>query len=94
MTIIATVTDSRGVPIDLTDERWNHICTRHSELRRLRTEILEAVAAPTIRRPGAEADEVWYYLEGAGPSRWLKVVVVLEAGRGFIVTAFPRRRLP
>jgi hypothetical protein len=44
---------------------------------------------------GREADEEWLYLEGAGPSRWLKVVVVFDsANRGRIITSFARRRKP
>jgi hypothetical protein len=58
-------------------------------------DVLRAVAAPTETAAGREPDEEWYYLAGAGPSRWLKVVVVFESfERGRIITAFPRRRKP
>jgi hypothetical protein len=44
---------------------------------------------------GREPDEEWLYLEGAGPSRWLKVVVVFDSeNRGRIITSFARRRKP
>ena len=33
-------------------------------------------------------------LRGVGPGRWLQVVVAYEGGRGFIVTAFGRRKDP
>jgi hypothetical protein len=36
----------------------------------------------------------WFYAAGVGPSRWLKVVVVYEGQRGFIVTAHARRSFP
>jgi hypothetical protein len=42
------------------------------------------------RRDGQE----WFYLEAVGPSRFLKVVVAYDGGRGFIMTAFARRSMP
>ena len=34
--------------------------------------------------------EDWYYLQGAGPSRWLKVVVAFDENNdGSVLTAFP-----
>lgn len=63
--------------------------------RDLRKEIHLAVESPTAALPGREPDEEWLYLEGAGPSRWLKVVVVFDSdGSGRIITAFARRRKP
>jgi len=44
--------------------------------------------------PGRHHGEEWFYLEGAGPSRWLKVVVHYEGKSGRIVTAFGRRSMP
>jgi hypothetical protein len=44
--------------------------------------------------PGPQDNEEWFYLGGAGPSRWLKAVVHYEGGRGRIVTAFARRSMP
>jgi hypothetical protein len=38
--------------------------------------------------------EEWFYVEGAGPSRYLKVVVAFNAGRGTIITGFARRSMP
>lgn len=58
-------------------------------------EVLRAVRAPTEALPGREPDEEWFYLRDAGPSRWLKVVVLFEGPTtGRIITAFPRRRKP
>ena len=37
--------------------------------------ILEAIETPTRRLRGRAANEEWYFLEGAGPARWLQVVV-------------------
>ena len=57
-------------------------------------EVMRAVAEPDDVLDGYEANELWYYLAEVGPSRWLRVVVAFEGDRGFIVTAFPRRKKP
>lgn len=77
----------------LTVERWEHIVDGHPELAAHEDDIVRAVAAPTATTPGRENDEEWFYLRDAGPSRWLKVVVVFDSSAsGRIITAFPRRR--
>lgn len=90
-----TSRDPRGREILLTPERWKHIIDGHPELEAYGEDILRAVEAPTEIGPGREADEEWFYLMDAGPSRWLKIVVVFEsAASDRIITAFPRRRKP
>jgi hypothetical protein len=87
--------DPRGREISLDDERWAHIIDGHPELSDVRDDVLRAVKAPTEIVAGRSSDEEWFYLEGAGPSRWLKVVVVFDRqGSGRIITAFGRRRKP
>jgi hypothetical protein len=87
--------DPRGREIVLTGERWEHITAGHPELEAHQEEVLRAVEAPTQTAPGRAPDEEWFYLADAGPSRWLKVVVVFDsASSGRIITAFPRRRKP
>ena len=79
----------------LTTERWKHILDGHPELAMHEDGVLRAVEAPTEARPGREPGEEWFYLRDAGPSRWLKVVVLFEGStKGRIITAFPRRRKP
>jgi hypothetical protein len=79
----------------LTTERWQHIVGGHPELAAYENSVLHAVEAPTEALPGREPDEEWLYLRDAGPSRWLKVVVLFESSTsGRIITAFPRRRKP
>jgi hypothetical protein len=96
MSILAEILTPDGRRVELTAERWRHIiaCDRHPELADLQDDVLRAVTQPTRTRSGREPDETWFYLHGVGPSQWLKVVVVFKAERGYIVTAFPRRRLP
>jgi hypothetical protein len=89
------IRDPEGRDVLLDVERWEHIVDGHPELGHVQDEILRAVESPTEVMAGRTSDEEWFYLEGAGPSRWLKVVVVFDrAGSGRIITAFGRRRKP
>jgi hypothetical protein len=90
-----TIRDRQGRDVLLSPERWRHIISAHPEIESYEKEIRRAVQAPTTALAGREPDEEWLYLEGAGPSRWLKVVVVFDGGdRGRIITSFARRRKP
>jgi hypothetical protein len=84
--------DGRRVTLDAA--RWAHIIGRHDALELHLEDLLRAVSEPDRRMPGRRDDEEFYYLAGAGPSRWIKVVVHSEQNQGRIVTAFPRRRFP
>jgi len=89
------ILDRRGRDVLLTVERWRHIVSAHPEIEIYEKEIRRAVESPTTVLAGREPDEEWLYLEGAGPSRWLKVVVVFDSGdRERIITSFARRRKP
>jgi hypothetical protein len=91
----ATVVDPDGRAVALTEERWAHITDGHPELAHFRDEVLETVRAPDKRLAGPTPGEAWFYKQSVGPSRWLKVVVRYESiERGWIVTAFARRRMP
>lgn len=79
----------------LSPGRWQHIVSSHPEIEVYEQEVRRAVESPTAVLPGREPDEEWLYLERAGPSRWLKVVVVFDSAEGGrIITAFARRRKP
>jgi hypothetical protein len=97
MTVLDEAHDPDGRRVELTVERWEHIVderTGHPELARYRPAIIRAVAAPDQVSPGRRPNERWFFLRDAGPSRWLQVVVAYERSRGWIVTAFGRRRDP
>lgn len=90
-----TIRDREGREVLLSPERWQHIVSGHPEIEVYEQEVRRAVESPTTALPGREPGEEWLYLEGTGPSRWLKVVVVFDsAERGRIITAFARRRKP
>lgn len=80
--------------MQLSAERWTHIVDGHPELGRHLETIMRAVRSPDRRVSGRRKGEERFYLRDAGPSRWLKVVVHFEGGRGRIVTAFARRSMP
>jgi hypothetical protein len=93
--ILATVVDADGRRVDLFEGRWAHIVDGHPELEPYQNEVVETVRTPSRRKSGHELGEEWFYREGVGPSRWLKVVVRYETSdRGWIVTAFARRSMP
>jgi len=92
--VLATVTDPNGRAVTLSAERWSHILDAHPELGAFQTAVLQAVERPTKNLHGPDPGEEWCYLQGVGPSRWLKVVVIYGTGTGFIATAFARRRVP
>jgi len=84
----------RRAPGELTAERWAHTLEEHPELAPYRSTVLAAVREPDLVRPGRRSNEQWMFERGAGPSRWLQVVVAYEGDRGWIVTAFGRRQDP
>lgn len=98
--VLATVIDVDGRSVELTEERWAHIVgaephrAGHPELSQHLDAVLRAVQAPDHRLAGRREGEEWFYLEGAGPSRFVKVVVAYDGREGRIITAFGRRSMP
>jgi hypothetical protein len=98
--VLATVIDVDGRAVELTEERWAHIVgaeppgAGHPELAQHLDPVLRAVQAPDHRLAGRRDGEEWFYREGAGPSRYLKVVVAYDGREGRIITAFGRRSMP
>ncbi|MHB1538483.1 MAG: hypothetical protein ACYCUM_09240 [Solirubrobacteraceae bacterium] len=88
------MSDASGRSVELTEERWEHICERHPEISEFEASVLRAVEEPDRQRPGRIGGEEWYHLKTDAPSSWLKVVVAYGEGRGHIVTAHARRSMP
>lgn len=87
--------DPLGRTVNLTADRWEHIIDGHPEMGSLRGEVLRAIREPSELLRAPRVGEDWYYLQGAGPSQWLKVVVAFDENNdGSVLTAFPRRRKP
>lgn len=100
MKVLATAIDPDGRAVDLTSERWAHIVgagpdrVGHPELEAHAPDIIRAISDPSVRLAGRLPNEEWFYLEGVGPSRYLKVVVAFTSRRGLVITAFARRSMP
>ena len=80
-----------GVPVRLTEERWQHIVRRHPEMDNQRERVLEALAEPDMIQQGdfGEVLAVRFYPETPLTRKFL-VVVYREVSPedGFILTAY------
>jgi hypothetical protein len=92
--ILVTLTDPSGRTVVLDERGWEHISGDHPERRVQQAAIVRAVERPTFRLRGRRQGEEWFYLEGIGPSRFMKVVVRYRGNRGRVATAIPRRSIP
>jgi hypothetical protein len=84
------------VPIRLTQERWQHIISRHPEMRDQQDRVLETVAEPEMIQEGdfGEVLAVRFYVETPLTSKFLVVVYrEVNAEDGFIVTSYLSSRL-
>jgi len=88
--------DLEGVRVVMLDDLWrNKILRDHPELASHLDDVLRAVAEPDRILP----DPVYerrrrHYLRGAGPSRWLLVVVSYEQEPARVISAFGNRKDP
>ena len=78
-------------PVELTEERWQHIVTEHPELCEYREKILTVLADPDyVKRSKRDEHVMLYYryfadiLEG----KYLLVVVKKEPVRSFVLTGY------
>lgn len=90
------VRDQDGRRVVLPGELWqSKILLGHPELKNHLADVLKAVGEPDL----VLADPVYkdrrrHYLRGAGPSRWLLVVVSYEQEPARIISAFGNRKDP
>jgi hypothetical protein len=88
--------DPQGLRVVVAAELWQgKILHDHPELAPHLADVLRAIAEPDRVLP----DPVYegrrrYYLRGAGPSRWLLVVVSYEQEPARVVSAFGNRKDP
>lgn len=85
------VHSQNGVPVRLTEERWQHIIHRHPEMDGQRQQVLETLAEPELMQQGdyGELPAVRFYPKTPLTSKYL-VVAYRESSRedGFILTAY------
>ncbi|SRR5258707_11874774 len=91
--MILGIADSvNGVPIRLTDERWEHILDSHPELASYRETVLDAVGDPEYILRGHKRTLI--AVAHLGEHSYLNVVYrELSHTDGFIITARIERRL-
>ncbi len=80
-----------GITIRLPDERWEHIVERHAILADKQQFVLDALSKPDRILAGNEG--ALMALRELEPDRWLIVVYREENDDGFVITAFPTRRI-
>jgi hypothetical protein len=80
-----------GVPIRLTEERWNHIRSRHAEMTDQRDRVLETVESPECVQQGdfGELLAVRHYPHTPLTRKFLVVAYrELSSDDGFVMTAY------
>ncbi len=84
-----------GVPVRLTDERWQHVIRRHPELDNQRERVLETLAEPDMIQQGdfGELLALRFYPETPLTSKFLVTAYrEVSADDGFVVTAYLARQ--
>jgi hypothetical protein len=84
-------TSRNGIPIRLPDERWQHIIERHSILANKQQFVLDTLANPIRILDGNNG--ALMAVSELEPGRWLVVVYREDNEDGFVITAFPTRRI-
>lgn len=85
--ILATVYSVNGVPVRLTDERWEHIVDAHPYMTGYYDDMLDAVEDPEYILPGFRGSLVAVVVLG---KKKILHVMYRELGSddGFIITAY------
>jgi hypothetical protein len=85
------VRSHNGVPVRLTEERWQHITSRHPEMNEQRDRALETLVEPDMIQEGdfGELLAVRFYAETPLTSKYLVVAYrEVNAEDGFILTSY------
>lgn len=85
------VRSRNGVPVRLTEERWQHIVRRHPEMDDQRERVLETLAEPDMIQQGdfGELLAIRFYPETALIGKFLVVAYrEVSPDDGFVLTAY------
>jgi hypothetical protein len=85
------VLSRNGITIRLPDGRWEHILERHNTLADKQQFVLDTICNPDRILAGNEG--ALMAMREIEPDRWLVVVYREENEDGFVITAFPTRRI-
>lgn len=78
-------------PVELTEERWQHIVTEHPEVREHQEKIPTVLADPEhVKRSKRDEQVMLYYryFDTILDGKYLLVVVKKGAARSFVLTAY------
>jgi hypothetical protein len=93
---VGDANDPDGGRVVVPAEIWSEKILRdHPELSPYIDDVIRAITVPDL----VQVDPVYqdrrrYYLQGAGPSRWLLVVVSYEQEPARVISAFGNRKDP
>ena len=93
--VVALIQSRNGVPIRLTEERWQHIINEHSDMRDCQLEILRTVEYPDLIQEEASGALLAFRMYQGSPLNGKFMVVVyreVTQTDGFIITAHPARK--
>ena len=88
------ITSKHGVPVRLTNERWEHIIDPkkgHPEVGPYRPEVFATVSHPEAIFEGRRGELM--AIKEIESKKYLVVIYKEERGEGFIITAFLTRKI-
>ena len=94
--LITEVKSKNGVPIRLTEERWNHITTSHTDMKDNQKLLLETVQGPDMILCGVQDDirAVKFFKEThLGPKYLVAAYKEVDKKDGFILTAYKASKI-
>jgi hypothetical protein len=94
--LVGEARDIEGNRVVVTASVWrNKVLRVHPELSPLLNHVLRAIYSPNHVTADPKFDgRRRHFLRGAGPSRWLVVVLSYEQAPVRLISAFPRRKDP
>lgn len=92
MVLIGVAISVNGVPVRLTDERWEHIVIGHPELKDLYTEVINTIREPISVVLGNN-DELLAVQELEADKYIVVVYREVSTKDGFIITAFITKKI-
>lgn len=78
--------DRFGISFHLSDERWQHIISRHPELKNRKQDIQNVLLDPDLIIKTSRDPMVMIYHQNEGTRYYLAIVAHIE--KRFIITAF------
>lgn len=89
------VRSHNGIPIRLTDERWQHVVARHPEMQTQRDRVLETISIPEMIQQGDFGEFLAFRFYTVTPLTGKFLVVAYQEGTahdGFVITSYLTRQ--